>query len=73
MMRRKDLAEILPEVRAVIVTSLVYWPGMSGFPPEQVFMCVFLSLYLRECVYHLCVCVCVCVCVSFLCFYAGSL
>ena len=35
MARRRDLAEILPEVKAVIVTSLVYWPGQNGFPPQQ--------------------------------------
>ena len=33
--RRRDLAEILPDVRAVVVTSLPYWPGQRGFPPEQ--------------------------------------
>jgi epoxyqueuosine reductase len=33
--RRRNLAEILPEVKAVIVTSLIYWPGEKGFPAEQ--------------------------------------
>lgn len=33
--RRRDLAEILPDVRAIVVTSLPYWPGQRGFPPEQ--------------------------------------
>lgn len=35
MLRRRDLSEVLPGVRAVIVTSIVYWPGQNGFPPEQ--------------------------------------
>ena len=34
MARRRDLSEILPGVQAVIVSSLVYWPGQNGFPPQ---------------------------------------
>jgi len=30
-----DLDEILPGVKAVIVASLPYWPGKSGFPPHR--------------------------------------
>ena len=33
--RRADLSVILPGVRAVIATSLVYWPGREGFPAAQ--------------------------------------
>ncbi|GAB0489516.1 hypothetical protein MMPV_000735 [Pyropia vietnamensis] len=35
MARRRDLNLILPGVQSVIVTSLVYWPGITGFPPSH--------------------------------------
>ena len=34
--RRRDLNRVLPGVRAVIVSSLFYWPGQDGFPDAEV-------------------------------------
>lgn len=33
--RRQDLNVVLPGVQAVVVSSLVYWPGKAGFPASQ--------------------------------------
>lgn len=35
LLRRHDLSEILPSVKAIISSSLIYWPGSEGFPKEQ--------------------------------------